>query len=225
MFRRKEPPFTSQCDHQGGNTAVRQRLEELLPEQRGPGLQHARQQYQEAISLEPDDWVLQRGLANLLVKVGDVPGAEVAMTKSVELLPHDLTGHLELGLLLVQSRQPVDASTQFEEVLRQDPRSVAALNGLAIAQNTLGQPDQAIATLNKALTVNPKSADTHLNLGTALETAGHKNEAREHFRLALREHLSTPDLMVRLGKICMVQRWFDDGISNFQNAVSFDPVN
>jgi tetratricopeptide (TPR) repeat protein len=225
MFRLNEPPFTSQCDHPARYAAVRQRLEDLLPEQRLPGLQQARKQYEDAISLAPDDWVLQRGFANLLSKLGDAVASEAAMRKSVELLPHDTTGHLELGLSLIQSRRPVEAVVQFEQVLRQDPRSVPAFNGLALAQNALGHSDEAVATLKRALIVQPRSADTQLNLGTALEAAGQKQQAREYFRSALREHLATPDLMVRLGKICMVQGWIDEGVTNFEKAVSFDPVN
>jgi tetratricopeptide (TPR) repeat protein len=225
MVRLNEPPFTSQCDHSTRYAAVRKRLEELLPEQRSPRLQQARQQYEQAISLAPDDWVLQRGFANLLAKLGDATAAEAAMRKSVELLPHDATGHLELGLFLLQARRPAEASAEFQEVLGHDARSVPALNGLALAENGLGHPDDAIATLKKALRLRPGSADTSLNLGTALEVAGQKSQALEYFRSALHEHLGTPDLMVRLGKICMVQGWGDEGVTNFEKAVSFDPVN
>jgi tetratricopeptide (TPR) repeat protein len=225
ILRLNEPPFTSQFDHAESYAAVRERLERLLPEQRGAPLQHVRQQFQDAIALTPDDWVLERNFANLLLRLGDFSGAEAAMRRSIELIPHELNGHVELGLLLLQAHRPDDASSEFEQVLREDPRSVAALNGLALARNAVGKPEQALALLKKALAIRPGSADTHLNLGTALDAAGQKEQARAQFRTALQEHLGTPDLMVRVGKICMVQGWIDEGIANFQKAVSFDPVN
>jgi tetratricopeptide (TPR) repeat protein len=225
ISRLNEPPFTSQFDHEERYAAVREHLEQLLPEQRGAPLQHVRQQFKDAIALSPEDWVLQRNFANLLLKLGDLSGAEAAMRRSIELIPHDLNGHVELGLLLLQARRPEEAGSEFELVLREDPRSVPALNGLALARNALGNPERALAMLKQALAIRPGSADTHLNLGTALAAAGQKDQARDQFRVALQEHLGTPDLMVRLGKICMAQGWVDEGITNFQKAVSFDPVN
>lgn len=225
MLRLNEPPFTSQFDHAERYAALRQHLENLLPQQRGAPLQHVRQQFQDAIALSPDDWVLERNFANLLLKLGDLSGAEASMRRSIELIPHELNGHVELGLLLLQEHRPEDATSEFEQVLQQDPRSVAALNGLALAMNAAGKPEQSLAALKQALAIRPGSPDTHLNLGTALEAAGQKEQAREQFRIVLREHIGTPDLMVRLGKICMVQGWIDEGITNLQKAISFDPVN
>jgi len=46
--------------------------------------------------------VLQKNLGELMQKLGDFAGAERAFREVTELLPHNATGHLQLGLLLVQ---------------------------------------------------------------------------------------------------------------------------
>jgi tetratricopeptide (TPR) repeat protein len=142
-------------------------------------------EYRQALSFSPQDWVLQRNLAHLQRNIGDPAGAEVSMRKAVALLPHDPMGHLELGLLLVQSDRAEEAIAEFEVILRSNPGSIAALNGLALALSQLGRQSEAINKLETALKLKPHSADTQLNLGTTLDAVGRKEEAEEHLRQAV----------------------------------------
>jgi len=225
IWRFNEPPFTSQRDHAEGYQWLRDKLEQLLPEQKAPGLRRALEGYHEAIALAPNDWVLERNLAELLRKLNDLQGAEAAVRKAMELLPHDWMGRLELGLLLLQAHRPEEARAQFEQILASDPGSVPALNAMAPALMQLGKKQEAIDTLERAMKLKPRFADTHLNLGTALESMGRKEEAREQFRLALEDKLDSPELLVRAGKTCMVQGWVDQAITNFDKALSFYPTD
>jgi len=225
MLRLNQPPFTSQCDHSTRYQDAQRQLEMLLPEQRPAGLRRAQTEYQQALALEPDDWILNKNYGDLLRRVGDLAGAEVALKRSLELLPHNSTVRLDLGLLQVQMQRSAEAGKQFETILQDDPHSVPALNGLALTFNQSGRKDQAIATFEKAAKLKPGSADTRMNLGTALEAAGRKGEATEQFRAALHGRLETPELLARLGRICMVQGWVDEAVASFEKAATLNPAD
>lgn len=225
LWRLNEPPFTTQCDHAEACQRLRQDLERLLPEQKTSGLRRAAGQYQEAVALAPEDWVLERNRVELFRRLKDLAGAERAARRAIELLPHDWMGHLELGLLLLQAHRPEEARAEFEQVLDKDPGSVPALNALALALRELGRTAEAMDTLERALRFKPDSADTHLNLGTTFESLNRKEDARRQFRLALQDRLDTPELLVRAGKICMLQGWVDEAITNFDRALSLNPTD
>jgi tetratricopeptide (TPR) repeat protein len=225
LLRLAEAPFTAQCDHDEHVARLAERLTDLIPSQRPPGLRQALATYEQAATLAPQDWVLQRDMAELLRALGDLQGAQSALRKSIELLPHDPGGHLELALLLVQAHRPQQALEEFSLVLQQNPRSVPALNGLALAQGQLGKQSEAIDTLKTALKIKPGSADTHMNLGTAFEVAGQKDEARRQYEQAIRNKLTSPELLIRAGRLCMSQGWVDLAITNFSKAVALNPAD
>lgn len=225
LWRLDDPPFTSQFNHSEYYDQLRKELEQLLPEQKPPGLRRALEGYQQAIALAPNDWVLQRNLVDLLRKNNDLPGAEAAAKKAIELLPHDWMNHFEFGLLLLQAHRAEEASAQFQQVLAADPGSIPALNGAALALTQAGRKSEAIDQLQAALKLKPKSAETHLNLAATLELEGNKEQAREQVRLAMEDRFDTPELLVRAGRACMVQGWVDLAITNFQKALSFNPTD
>jgi tetratricopeptide (TPR) repeat protein len=66
-----------------------------------------------------------------------------------------------------------------------DPRNLDALVNLAIAQRTAGQFDLAKETLLKALTIAPRNAAAHYNLGQLYDQTNEPARAVEHYRTFL----------------------------------------
>jgi Flp pilus assembly protein TadD len=54
------------------------------------------------------------------------------------------------------------------------------------ALQTLGRLEEAVAPCEQALAINPGDAAIHNNLGLALEGAGRRREAAQHYEEALR---------------------------------------
>ena len=225
LLRLCQPPFSSQINQPETYRRTCNQIESLLPAQRIAGLRQCAEHYRQAVALSPEDWVLRRNQAELLRSIGELTEAEDSLRKSIELLPHDSFGHLELGLLLLQSRKPQEAISEFDEVLKNNPRSVAALNGTALALNELGRRQEALQKLELALRFGPRSVDTHLNLANVLEASGEKAQAEDHLHRALREKIETPEMLARLGKLCMVHGWVDEAITNFSRAVLLNPTD
>jgi len=225
LLRLNEPPFTSQLDYLPHRQQLHQEMERLLPAVSQAALQQTAGQYQQALALWPQDWVLQRNLAELGLKLGDLAGAEASARQVTELLPFDALAHLEFGSLLVQAGQAEPAIDQFHEALDLDPDWVPALNGLALALIRMGKQPEAILQFKQALRVQPNSPETHLNLGTVLEAEGRREEARQQFRQALDEGVNSHESLIRIGKVSLAHGWVDEAITNLSRALRLNPTD
>jgi len=141
-------------------------------------------------------WILVPllGLA-LFVQTGRLRDQLVAsrMLRQVELLSMAALSRGEMPRGLVPANLE-----QLRRAARLDPTEV----GIPIARGTqyllLGNGSSAAAAYGAALELEPRP-EIHLNLGRALLLAGEREEARRHFRMALRldPHLASivpPDL-------------------------------
>ena len=61
-----------------------------------------------------------------------------------------------------------DAAAEYQQILKVDPRSIAALNALGALSVKQGNFRQGIAYYQRALKINPREFGTNLNLGIAL---------------------------------------------------------
>jgi hypothetical protein len=86
-------------------------------------------------------------------------------------------GALDEGRALLAAANPVQAIAAFRTALASDPRSVAALNGLAVAYDRLGRADLARQYFEQALALEPDAADIAYNLGWTLLKAGQYRDA------------------------------------------------
>jgi len=78
-----------------------------------------------------------------------------------------------------------DAEQNFKDVLRQDPRHLAALNLLGIVLTHVRKYVEAEPYLKTALQLNPNSDATLYNYGIVLKALNRPNEALERFSQAL----------------------------------------
>ncbi|MEI6486181.1 MAG: tetratricopeptide repeat protein [Sphingomonadales bacterium] len=89
----------------------------------------------------------------------------------------DIAAALDEGRSLLAAGNAAQAISAFRAALDQDDRSVAALNGIAIAYDRLGRVDLARQHFEMALTIEPDAADIAYNLGWTLHRAGQQRDA------------------------------------------------
>jgi len=90
----------------------------------------------------------------------------------------------ERGRLAVARRDYAAALADFREVLRERPEwaDIRHLAGLCLS--FLDQPEAALEEFDRALELNPKYVEAHLNRAITLNELGRYEEAKEAFRLA-----------------------------------------
>lgn len=89
----------------------------------------------------------------------------------------DVDAALAEGRSLLAAGNAAQAISAFRLALGQDARSVAALNGIAIAYDRLGRIDLARQHFEQALALEPEAADIAYNLGWTLHRAGQSRAA------------------------------------------------
>jgi hypothetical protein len=92
------------------------------------------------------------------------------------------------GFAYQQSGDLPQAERWFTTALQLDPNLANAWFGLAQIRLEQHQPDQAIAFLNKALTILPDAEGYHYELGTAFEQASRPSEALAEYQRELQLH-------------------------------------
>lgn len=92
--------------------------------------------------------------------------------------------YYDLGLIDQQAGRNVQAENEYRQSLTIDPNFEVALFNLAILR-TGPAPQEAIDLYRHAITLAPKDAGAHLNLGFLLESLGQKAEGISELRLAI----------------------------------------
>ncbi len=92
---------------------------------------------------------------------------------------------LQNALQLHQSGNLADAGLLYQEILREDPDQVDALNLLGVVLSTAGKMDAAITLLARACELAPDFAGPFVNLGNVLQATGRLDEAVDAFQKGL----------------------------------------
>jgi len=87
---------------------------------------------------------------NILAGMGSIVDAETSFRAALQVQPSYKTGRFNLAKLLLETSQPLEAATQFEQILDADPAHKSALQGRLIALTESGQIDEAEEVLKNA---------------------------------------------------------------------------
>ncbi|MGH9453534.1 MAG: tetratricopeptide repeat protein, partial [Terriglobia bacterium] len=99
--------------------------------------------------------------------------------------------------------QPQEAERLFQTALAANPRYKEALLGLGKAELALNDPENALAPLRRAITLDPHYAQAHYQLGNALARLGRSAEAaKEH---AISTHIQAHQQAVYTRRLNSIQ--------------------
>lgn len=139
------------------------------------GIQH----YEQALAMDPEYVFSRLNYADALRRAGDEDGAEALLREGLAQDEQSADLRHSLGLLLVRTERPDAGLIELEEAARLAPENPRYTYVLAIALNSLGQPDAAIATLRDARARFVGDFDIAWALATLLRDTGNLEGARE----------------------------------------------
>jgi tetratricopeptide (TPR) repeat protein len=152
--------------------ALRRRA--LLAEARKQG-RRALELMREAVDRRPAaDFLMD--LANLELRQGETAAARATLEDLLRRIPNHLGGERLLARIELQSGSPARAAELYTDLLRRR-RGFAELSNLGFAQMLLADWKGAVASLEEAYALAPKSAQAALNLADALTLAGRRDKA------------------------------------------------
>ena len=145
--------------------------------------------FEKALTIDPNNGLLHRYLAELLENKNDIERAKQEYQQVVRLTPQDspLAKLAEVKLALIRGseflakQQLEDARREFENVLAVDPHNPVARYNMAAVYHGLGDLAKAREILYSLVEENPNNLDARLRLGTLYLELGHLSDAVKEF--------------------------------------------
>jgi len=108
--------------------------------------------------------------------------SKAAYRKALELVPHNVDAHLNLGRLLHEEGRLRSAEAQYRAALVERPDDVTALFNLAVALEDLERPIEALAKYEQVVSLDSYYADAYFNIAGIYERLGKRAEAVRHLK-------------------------------------------
>lgn len=139
----------------------------------------ARSLIEDAISMAPNDPLVLKAQASVLLSQRDFDAATDTARKLVRAEGSEIEGRLLLGQILRVRGRYDDAFEEFRRLLETDKSSVIALNGAINSLISAGRFEEAERILQARIDLNSDDADTYNLLGQVYNTAGRDIEMVE----------------------------------------------
>jgi putative PEP-CTERM system TPR-repeat lipoprotein len=175
--------------------------------------------FESAVHLAPDSWDGHYDLGIALLSDGDAHRATRELQIASKLKPGTEKILLPLGMSLSAINQQDAAIDVFRAILKQDPQSVAALDGLTKALIAQGRYAAAISQLTNA----PANEVLRLNLAVAYSKNGNTDEALQTLSAIVKEHPSYAKAHMDLGIVYTQQKRFGEAAKEFEEVLRLNP--
>ena len=132
---------------------------------------------------------------------------------SIQVQPDQWSSHYNMGNYYSSSNNLRAALASYETASKREPRVIPPLVNAALVHARLGENDQAEALLQKAVALEPSSAEVQFNLGLLKAEQGDMAIAKKHLLAALK---SDPQMAEAAYNLCVLA-----GEKNLEEAVRY----
>jgi tetratricopeptide (TPR) repeat protein len=217
-MRLRQPPFASQL-----NARTRdEQWQATLARLQAPPAQFIGE-YQAAVGLAPEDWVLRANYGRLLDAVGDAPAATLQWQEVARLAPYEADPWFQLGNAAYNARSFAQSEGFFREALKRKHDCLEALSGLGLALAAQGQAEAAMREFRAALRLDRFFSAARVNLAVALANRGGIPAAMAEYRTVLRLETNNVAARINLAKLFGRQGKGDQAVLLFKEALAVSP--
>lgn len=117
------------------------------------------------------------------------------------------------------------ALKEISNLLEKFPNSVILYNIQGVVNASLGQPAAAIISYQKAISINPKNADTHYNMGVTLQGQGKLGEAIESYDNVISINPDYSKAYHNKGNLLKEQGMLSAAVTIYKKALAIEPNN
>ena len=143
--------------------------------------------YKKALELEPELTAASLSLAHIAIERRSFPQAVAALEQVLAKNPQHAKAAELLGDALVELNKPREAVARYVVALAAGGENPGILLKVAKLQiDSLGQTEESVKNLRRAVKADPKLADAHYYLGLALKDNSQLGEAKNELQAYLR---------------------------------------
>jgi tetratricopeptide (TPR) repeat protein len=155
--------------------------------------------YRRALALAPTDAGIATNLAAILIRGGDLPGAEAALAAAAESDPGYADAWFVRGELYRARGELAAAEASYRKALAENAVVAPSLLQLALAVRDQGRRDEAKATLRRLLALEPGHLSGRFHLAVLHQLSGEVAEAAAQYLEAEARGLASAELYTNLG--------------------------
>jgi Tfp pilus assembly protein PilF len=142
---------------------------------------------------------------------------------SLEATPQSTTLLFDLGAVLEQKGDLMQAAAYYEHTLDLNPHYERAITGLGNVDLRLGATGQAKSTYERALALDPDDATALVNYGAALQQLGDFADAKQQEEKAISINPTDTDAYINLGVDLFQLGSVDAAVENLLHAIELEP--
>ena len=188
-------------------------------------MEEAREAYEEALRLNPQDCRAHNDLGILLEQEGDTSGALASYQAAVAANPDFVLAWSNMGDLLGRQGDHEGAVQIFKTALQHVKNNPEFLYNLAVHLNAAGRQDEAILQYKEVLKWKPKDLRALNNLALLYQEEGDTEAALELFNRALalspKYSLARDNLAILLTQLGQ----FEESVRVYTEGIALDPEN
>ena len=189
----------------------------------GGKLDDGRQQLRDVTKTFPSDATAWYMLSVVERQSGNLPGAEDAARKAIDLDPRNPRGALALASALQAQNKYDDAEKQYRSVLAADPKNAEALNDLGYMFAERGQKlDEAVDLLSRALVIDPDNPSFLDSLGWAYFKQAKLDRAQAPLERAAAALPKNSVILDHLGELYFQLKQYAQAMTAWDHALAGD---
>jgi tetratricopeptide (TPR) repeat protein len=162
-----------------------------------------------------------------LMAIGKFEAARLEFEQGIRYAPQSAEMHFDLGKLFAIQDDWTLAEKEFATALRLNPSYLEGLDALGFAQEALAKDDEAIASYQKAISLNEAQnshfVSSHVNLSAHYNRKGDPAKALEYAYAALKIDPKSDGAFFQEGKAYEDMGRFNDAESAIRQAIALNP--
>ncbi len=171
----------------------------------------------------PDDFQLQRVLADAMLKSGLNQDAQRVYQQCLAIKPKDGETVFLLGRALYEDRKIAEALIQYKAAVQLIPKSAEAWFHLGICHRALQEIPEAKAAFQRSLALEGRNAETLYNLGMVALREEQKPAAQSYFEKAIQRSPGHFASHYELGRILMSQGKTQEALKEMDTVIKLNP--
>ncbi|SHL22259.1 tetratricopeptide repeat protein [Flavobacterium saccharophilum] len=177
------------------------------------------------IKAKPSDGEANFVLGNVYLNQAIVDSAKIYYLNGIEAADHKNLNYIGLGQLDLDAKNAASAQANFglatKDMKRKDVNEFIYI-GRAYMNSTNPDYTNAIASLKKALLIEPQNATALLAIGDAYYGANNQNDAYKAYRDAFTADPTLLRAKMQLGVLLKGAKSYDEAIKSFNEVIALD---